>query len=280
MTQVLTGQNSLLTFTVYADGTPADQGPATLNLVDLAGAETAVPATNVGDGVYTAEVGPFDTVGFYRAVLETPDATFDQGHVEVVGNFLFTEAQARAFQDGRIEAEAKFSDAEIAAERIGITDWLESVTGASWVPRYRRATLRGNGRHEISLIDAFRTEGPSGGEGATSDIQRIISINGEPVDDTDVDISRWRICWDSGTFTGRTVIEYEYGHRHLRSGVDRIALLELVTRLPASRLPQTAVAATDDFGTYNWEPQNSGRPSRVPEVNAWARANDRRVPIG
>lgn len=284
MTQVLTGQNSLLTFTVFADGDPADQGAATLTLVDLDGTKTTYTATNVGGGVYTAEVGPFDTVAFYRAVLETPDATFDQGFVEVVGGFLFTEHQARTFQDGKLADETQFPDAVIAAERARIADWLEARTGRSWVPRFRRVTLVPNGRHTISLLDAVGDQGPSGGEGHLRDINRILAINGEPVDPDSVDVDGWRVTWWDGRFQAsggkrRVTIDYEYGLRHIRGGVDRIALLELADRLPTSRLNRAATSSSDDLGSYGWEPQNNGRPSRVPEVNEWCRQEDRRFVV-
>lgn len=283
LTQILRGQDATLTLSVYADGDLSDEGDPTLTLRHVNGTEVTLDVTDNGNGTYEATIPAFDDLGLHFAVLTFGDSlTFNQGAIEIVGNFLFTENQARQFADGKL-TEGKFADDEIAAERIRITDWLEARTGVSWVPRYRRVTLRGSGGHWISLLDASKSQGPSGGEGARAYIQKVLTINGEVVDEADIDIEGWRIYWDAGTFTRShrpdVTIEYEYGHPHLVSGVDRVALLEVADRLPTSRLSRAAVSANDDLGSYGWEPQNNGRPSRVPEVNEWCRTHDERIPV-
>lgn len=287
LTQIARGQQTSLTFTVEADGDPEDQGVATLDLVDLDDNEESVSATNAGSGVYTATVGPYADLDYLTARLSFgANLSFDQGHIEIVGGFLFTESQARAFQDGRLDSDTKFDDADIAAERVRVTDWLEAQTAVSWVPRYRRVALQGSGSDNLALYGPTRSEGPSGGEGYVHHINRILSltIDDEAVDTALVEIDGARLWLTDGTFTyrrrpGNVVVEYEYGYPSLRNGVDRIALLELVNRLPASRLSPNAESSTDEFGTYSWAPQNNGRPSRNPEVNAWCRSQDMRVPI-
>lgn len=288
MTQILRGQQATLTLAVYSDGTQTDQGTFTVGVVDASGNQVIPPGTAVtdnGDGTYEVTLPAQPDVKHLTVTWteQGGNLTFVT-HAEIVGGFLFTEAQARGFQDDRLTSEAKFTDDEIAAERVRITDWLETETGRSWIPRYRKATLRGTGSHEISLLNTVRSTGPSGGEGALGDIQKIITINGDPVADADVDIDGWRIYWDAATFTysprPNITIEYEYGLPSLRNGVDRIALLELADRLPASRRSRNTTQASDDLGTVTyWQPQNNGRPSRVPDVNAWVRAQDQRIPI-
>src|SRR5690606_16379488 len=110
------------------------------------------------------------------------------------------------------------------------------------------------------------------------------TINGQPTD-TDLIVPEHGQLWlTSGTWTRSTgpaniTLEVEYGNRHLMNGVDRVALLETVDRLPTSRISRAATQATDDLGSYGWEPQNNGRPSRIPEVNEWCRTHDGRVPL-
>src|SRR5690606_21044079 len=244
----------------------------TCKIIDIDGRIVDEPAASPipgQPGRWTIKVGPFSHVAQYRTRLEfSPEFTVDAAGIEVVGNFLFGIHDARTFQDGKLESEGRFSDAEIAAERARVTDWLEARTGRSWIPRFRRVKLRANGQHTISLLDALSDEGPSGGEGHLRDINRILAINGDPVDPDSVDIDGWRVTWWDGTFRvserDRVVIDYEYGLRHIRSGVDRIALLELCDRLPTSRLNRAATSSSDDLGSYGWEPQNNGRPSRIP----------------
>ena len=283
VTQLLTGQAAEITVRAFVDGDPAAEPVPTCKIVDLDGKQVDSPAVTPGadTGVYTLEVGPFDQVAMYRVQLTfSEEFTVDAAGIEVVGNFLFGIHDARAFQDGKLADETQFPDAVIAAERARITDWLEARTGRSWVPRFRRVTLVPNGRHTISLLDAVGDQGPSGGEGHLRDINRILAINGEPVDPDSVDIDGWRVTWWDGRFQAsggkrRVTIDYEYGVPHLRGGVDRIALLELADRLPTSRLNRAATSSSDDLGSYGWEPQNNGRPSRIPEVNEWCRQEGR-----
>lgn len=288
VTQILTGQSSTITVTAYADGVPSSEGTPTCKIIDIDGRVVDEPAASPipgQPGRWTIKVGPFSHVAQYRARLEfSSEFTVDAAGIEVVGNFLFGIHDARTFQDGKLGDETQFPDAVIAAERARITDWLEARTGRSWVPRFRRVTLVPNGRNTISLLDAVGDQGPSGGEGHLRDINRIIAINGEPVDPDSVDIDGWRVTWWDGRFQAsggkrRVTIDYEYGVPHLRGGVDRIALLELADRLPTSRLNRAATSSSDDLGSYGWEPQNNGRPSRVPEVNEWCRQEDRRFVV-
>src|SRR5690606_32737473 len=233
VTQILAGQSSTITVTAYADGVPSSEGTPTCKIIDIDGRIVDEPAASPipgQPGRWTIKVGPFSHVAQYRTRLEfSPEFTVDAAGIEVVGNFLFGIHDACTFQDGKLESEGRFSDAEIAAERARVTDWLEARTGRSWIPRFRRVKLRANGQHTISLLDALSDEGPSGGEGHLRDINRILAINGDPVDPDSVDIDGWRVTWWDGTFRvserDRVVIDYEYGLRHIRSGVDRIALL-------------------------------------------------------
>ncbi|MFO7294325.1 MAG: hypothetical protein C0P76_014705 [Acidimicrobiia bacterium] len=288
VTQILAGQSSTITVTAYADGVPSSEGTPTCKIIDIDGRIVDEPAASPipgQPGRWTIKVGPFSHVAQYRARLEfSPEFTVDAAGIEVVGNFLFGIHDARTFQDGKLADETQFPDAMIAAERARIADWLEARTGRSWVPRFRRVTLVPNGRHTISLLDAVGDQGPSGGEGHLRDINRIIAINGEPVDPDSVDVDGWQVTWWDGRFQAsagkrRVTIDYEYGVPHLRGGVDRIALLELADRLPTSRLNRAATSSSDDLGSYGWEPQNNGRPSRIPEVNEWCRQEDRRFVV-
>lgn len=287
VTQVLAGQQTNLTLTAYSDGTQTDQGTFTIGIVDANGTEVVAPGTAVtdnADGTYSYTLAAQTDPAFLTVTWTESggDITFTT-YVEVVGNVLFTEAAARAFEDGKLADTTKYDDADIAAARAEVTDWLEAQTGRSWVPRYRRATFRGTGSCILNLRHAVKTEGASGGEGAERDITEILSatVNGNALDVDDIDIDGHHLDYTAGVWaTGRrpaVVVEYVYGLPHPRNGADRIALLETVDRLVASRLSRAAISSTDELGTYGWDPQNNGRPSRIPEVNAWVRSEDRRV---
>jgi hypothetical protein len=288
VTRILRGQDSTITMSVYSDGDLSDEGDPTLQLLDLDGTVVASPAiTDNGDGTYVATVPAQANVALLKKVLTfSASLVFDQGPVEIIGGLLFDEAAARAFAAGRIADTAKYDDDDIAWERARITDWLESRTGLSWVPRYRRAVLKGTGTDRISLRRTIRSYGPSSGEGAVREINELlaVTIDGTAVDVADLELDGAAIWHTTGTWTKPTygpnvVVDYEYGNSHLRDGVDRIALLELVDRLPTTRVSRAATQTSDEFGTSTWDPQNNGRPSRIPEVNAWCRDRDYRSEV-
>lgn len=286
LTQVIRGQASTLTLTVYQDGTAADEGTATFVTKDLDGNTIdSLAVTDNSDGTYEVTVPIKTDLALLEAYLSFDTGTIlNQGHIEIVGNVLFTEAQARAFDAARFSTASRFSDAEIAEERIRITNWLETQTGVSWVPRFRRVVLRGNGSDRISLRDVVRGYGASDGAGSSRDVNAVLAatIDGTAVSTGNIEIDGPYLWLTSGVWSRPTrganvVIDLEYGKTTPMAGADRIALIELSDRLPTSRTPRTAVSGNDEFGSYGWDPQNNGRPSRIPESNAWCRDNDMRL---
>ena len=287
VTQILRNQAATLTITVYADGTAADEGTATFVTKDLDGTTVdTLAVTDNSDGTYEVTIPAKSDLAFLVAYLSFDSGTiFNQGYIEIVGNLLFTEAQMRAFRDALFTDTADFTDAELAAEQIRVMDWLEQQTGRSWVPRYRRLTLPGSGSDRLNLHHYRKSEGASGGEGATRDVNTVLAAT---INDTAVTLSTiddpdgshlWRNSgvWTAPTRGANVTVDFEYGLEHLTNGVDEIAMMELVSRLRPSRRDDGIVSGSDEFGNYVFEPQNKGRPSKVPAVNAWCRDNDLRV---
>ena len=246
-----------------------------------------LPVTDNSDGTYEVTVPAKSDLAMLRGTLTFDTGTvFDQGWVEIVGNVLFTEAQARSYNEAFLTSTTVYTDAAIAAERARITDWLEGQTGRSWVPRYRRLYLDGNGAQRLPLWDVRRSLGASGGEGARRDMIKVLAatINGTAVSTSNIEADGSYLWLTSGIWTRPTrganvIVDVEYGLEYLSAGVDEIGLMELVERLPSNRLDPGATGASDEFGTYSWQPQNNGRPSRIPAVNAWCRDADVRVAL-
>lgn len=271
---------------------PGVAGTFTIGIVDAAGAEVVASGTAVvdnGDDTYDFTVLPQPDVGLLTA---TWTETGGGGSafttvIDVVGGFLFTEDQARSYVTDRLSSPLKYSDEAIRSERRRITDWLEKETAVSWIPRFRRVELDGTGGSKVTVFHPVRSVGGSGGQGAASDIQKVLSVtvDGSPVSPAEVkavgaSLHRTAGVWPRpATTPGNVVVEYEYGRPHLLDGVDRVALLELRHRLVDSRVPAGATSMSDELGSVSWEAQNNGRPSRIPEVNAWLRSHDERVPI-
>lgn len=286
--QIPRNQEATLTLTVYDDGTAADEGAATFITKDLDGTTIdTLAVTDNGDGTYEVTIPAKSDLAFLTAYLSFDTGTiFDQGRIEIVGNLLMREDQVRAFRENMFADGTDYDDADLAEEQVRVMDWLENQTGRSWVPRYRRLTLAGNYSQRLNMRHYRKSQGASGGEGAVRNINTVLAatIDGSAVDTSTLEIDSphiWRNngLWTSPTRGANTTIDIEYGLEHLANGADRIALLELADRLKMDRRDDAVVSGSDEFGTFNFEPQNSGRPSRVPEVNAWCRDNDKRLAL-
>ena len=148
MSQLLAGAGPYtLIKSWYVDGTATDVGDVTIGVVDGNG-DTIVAAvtatTNNADGTYTYSLADQPNPDQLVIPWTRADTSADLiDRIELVGNWLFTEAQARAFHAKAdaasalkpLNSEGEYPDDVIADERLRIQDDLESWTGPSWVPR-------------------------------------------------------------------------------------------------------------------------------------------------
>ena len=310
MNQVLANAGSVtLTKTWYQSGTPTDVDDVTIGIVDGNGAEVvAVPAatTNAGSGVYTYTLADQANPKLLVATwtdTSTTDTRVDR--LEVVGGFLFTENQARTFAAKAdatsalkpLASDTEYPDDTISDERARLTDDFEQWTGRSWVPRYARVELAGNGRSVLSLRDGFART--SDGyqlhrPGRFNDIAVLLSVTvgGTAVDvaDVEVDPTSGRLIrsdsgyWDWPTLTSpfNVVVEYVYGLPYIVDGVDRIALKVLIDRLVPSAWPDKALSADTEYGTTRFIQPGGPMSNRtsIAEVNDWITTHNMKVLVG
>lgn len=304
MTQLLAAAGPYtLTKTWHVDGTPTDVGNVTIGIVDGAGTEVVAAGTsttNATNGVYTyslADQGtPKELTVTWTRVTTGADLS---DRIEVVGNWLFTEPQARTFHAKAdstaalipLGSSSEYPDDVIADERARLTDDLEYWTGRGWVPRYARVELCGTGSNVLDLShgvcrtsDGYQLHRP----GRLSDIGVILSVtvggSSVTVGNVKVDgrhLIRTDNVWSSGTLSDpfNVAVEYVYGLPYLVDGVDRIALKELVNRLVPSAWPDRVISADTEYGTTRLV--QPGGPmanvSQLPEVNAWVSRHDSRL---
>jgi len=309
LNQLLAGAGPyLLTKTWYVDGTPTDVGAVTIGIVDGNG-DTIVAAltatTNVGAGVYTYSLADQPSADQLKITWTRTDTTADLlDRVELVGAWLFTETQARTFAAKAdatsalipLASSTEYLDATIVDERSRICDDLEYWTGRSWIPRYARLELSGNGGSILSLDNGLcrTSDGYQLNRSARSnDIAYLLTVTNSgtsvAVADVKIDTQRNWLIRTSGTWTTATVsnpfnvvVEYVYGLPYPVDGVDRIALKLLVDRLVPSAWPDRMISADTEFGTTRFV--QPGGPlnnvSRIPEVNAWVEAHNHKILVG
>jgi hypothetical protein len=167
--------------------------------------------------------------------------------VEVVGDLLFTLAQAKAWDGGAIPA-AGVTDDQILAKRISLLDDLERPTrcNVAFVPRFTREPLNGDGRGML-VVPHLLTH-------------RLLSVtvNGVAQSVGSYTLQRSGILeatsnyTPSGTFAGgrqNVVVEYVRGHEQVPGPVSEAALRVARALLVPSNIGDRATSITNDAGT-------------------------------
>jgi len=157
-THVLVGTTATIEARFYADSVLADDLPVTVGITKADG------TTLVASGTATTSGG----VGIRRyalaaqAELNVLKATWTGAtqtvvtSAKIVGAHLFTLADAKAFDGGAIVATTNApvpSDQQILDTRARITDDFAEILGFQPVPRFRRATIDGDGLWSVLLPD-------------------------------------------------------------------------------------------------------------------------------
>lgn len=159
-TRFLRGTAATLTIQVYEDGvavTP-DGTPAVkvtivtgdgVTLVDNQDATLAGSlATYDLTPTQTADVNTLTATWTIETADGEPVETFTTEH-EIIGDFLFTIADARAWEGGELADSASYPDAAIRSYRDGIQDAFEQITKHAWGLRFRREIHDGDGSDEL-----------------------------------------------------------------------------------------------------------------------------------
>lgn len=259
---------------VYVDGTLTDlDAEPTYTITDANGdtVDTGT-STNQSTGIYRLNVTPQTAVAKWTVTWAGELNSSDWGaetHIEIVGAYLFTEADLRAHHDSQITA-ATFSDAQVTAARERITDEFERICGVSFIPRYRRQQCPGSGDYWIDL------ERPRVSEvlGVTIGTTTVAASN------FTADNSLRMLYRTNGVFTAATTsdpvnvtVEYEHGHDSVPGDIRRAAIIlarhQLLRDVTGTGVPANASSWTDPSGSYTaFAPNNaSGRYYGIGEVD-------------
>lgn len=282
--QVVKDSKGRIAVKAFVDGTLTDAAAAvTVTVTDEGGTVVinAQTATKESTGIYFIDLGIANTAdvnklyAVWTGTWESVSQKLRSNH-EIIGFPIFTEAQARSFDVAQLNSASDYADEAILDERQKITELLEQWTGVSWVSRYNRVKLEGEGDRIISP-PSFH-------------ITKVLSctVLGETVatSNFEIDSNAGFIHRKDGFFEKPTsafplpvVIEYEYGWDYIRNGVDRIGLKLLVDRIVASNIPDRATSFNDELGNIALVTQGGGfkNPTRIPEVNQWIDENSERV---
>lgn len=289
--RLLAGTAATLETTVYVDGTATDPtGSPTCTVVDgLGAAVQAGAATIAGSGsgklrfaLEAADVAtPRRLVATWAGVVAGGNTITLTTEHEIVSEFLFTEAEARAFDDGALESADTYSDTSILEARDLIHDAFEQILGYGLGKRWAYETLDGLGRPEVWL--------------EAQEIRELVAVaTRESGSQTWTDYSAEALAdilvYPNGRLYRESLGSFPYGMRNVRVAflrgtspipleLRRAGLILLRDHLVKSNIPARATSQTDGLGTFTLSV--AGRPGQwfgIPEVDSRLSRLRRHIP--
>lgn len=243
----------------YSGDTLADPGTTTVTLTadDGTALLTAASTTGTGAAARTRALTATETINLdlltavWAGTVSATAVTITSQY-EVVGDHLFTIAEARAFDRAQLASEATYTAAAITAARQRITDWFESILGVSAFPRYRKVILDGDGGDTIMVPDgrvtAIRAAAIRASGGTTWTALTVAELADLFIDpDTGQVIRESLGLWTAGRRNIR--IAYEHGHEQVPEPLKYAALKVLTNQIVPSNLSDRAIQESGQFGT-------------------------------
>jgi len=278
MSQALKGTPFTFLFSVYNEGdlTDFDTTP-TLTVTDAAGATVSTGAlVNSTTGVYQATITAQTNVAELSAQLVgniSGNATTLTQDVSIVGNLVFTEAEARAFDDARLNS---FTDAQISEARERVTNMFEEYCNVSFVPRYARVKFSGANRRDAWLLSPLRGIRLDGGAGYGREIQTLLGAtdNTTAVSTANVEVYESGFRLTSGSWTWPTTsnpfpqtLAYEYGYASVPLDIKQAALILARHELSVKDVTDRMISYQDALGGVRLSTPGPNRPTGLPVVD-------------
>lgn len=171
---------------------------------------------------------------------------------EVVGDLLFTIPQMRAFDNGALSSEDRYTDAAIAAFRDVVAESFEDVAGIAPGARYRREVLDGGGHSDawLSKVTCIRVLGIETREHGS---RSWTAFTSDELDDVTLKENGWLVRellgpWPLGYQNVR--VEYEYGWQPIPEEIRQAAMWLTRDRLAGTDIPRNAIGQTSELGTF------------------------------
>lgn len=254
-------------------GTTVDPGVTTLTITresDGSAVVTAAATSGTGaaartyalTGEYTAPLDRLTAVWTSAAQSGNSPATITQTY-EVIGDWLFTIAEARAAHPDLLEA--TYPDATIQAIRERITEWFAEICGVSFVERFRRVVVSGDGTAELLLPEAMRVTALRRAEERTSGTQTWTALSAGDLADVLVEPHGLLVRETIGTWTaGRRNwrIGYEHGWEQVPEPIKHAAIRVLISQVFPSNHSDRALSETNSLGTFRLA---------APDARTWGR---------
>lgn len=287
--RILRGTAGVLEVTAYVDGTATDPTVASVSVVDEAGNAVTTGAaaiTGTSSGKVTAAITPANTA-LVNNLIVTWSLTIG-GVVQtlttyhrIVGDLLFTESEARAFDNAALASATTYSDALLATARDRIHDSFADVCRVAFGLSYGREILDGSGDvvqwlvgNRVSTVRSIKYRD----RGATAWTAYTAAEIADVLVDRNGKLERETL----GSFLyGRRniAVEYEHGWQPIPEEVKRAALWLLRDQLSGSDLPRNAISQSSEIGTFSLSvPGLRGSYFGLPQVDEVVKRYSQRLP--
>lgn len=269
MIRIVRGAPATLSAVFYDDdmATDLDEVP-TVTVTRADGSQVATgAATQTGEGTYAYALAAQPELATLTAVWSGERDGQDVSvttYAEVVGTEYFAIAELRLF-DNVLSNTTKYPTSKLVQARLAVATEFEGICGRSFVPRYAREVLTGDGSGQVWLRNP--------------DPLRVISctVDGEDWSDrtlTRPDDNLRTLLLPLGErwpMAGRIVLEYEYGMSEPPTRIKNAAMKRAKYSLVAdqSRIDERATTMNiPDFGNFVLAtPGMRGSYTGIPEVD-------------
>lgn len=291
MQQVLVDTPATISQAWYVDGVLTDPGVVTVTITNLAGTAIVTAAATTGSGAAartftftTTHTANLDTL---TALWTSPTLGVLTSRCEIVGDLLFTETEARAFDGGKLTNTTTYTDAAISAARSRISEDFQQILEYAPYPRYSYVTLYGDGCGNLLLPGLYPTALRSV-ETRTFGTQTWTAFTSDELNDTLV--TPW------GELVRESLGYFPYGYSNVRIGFEhglaqtpgplkQAALLVLTggtaQSIVRSDIDYRATSMSDGIGTIRFLTPGLGRGDvwyAEPDVNRILQTYRRAVP--
>lgn len=271
-TRILRGTTATLSVQPYIGGTATapDSGTVTItreNGTVLVNAQAVTVASNQAQyelsPAQTADVDQL-TATWTLTVAGEAGQVFTT-YVQIVGDLLYSIADARAFDGGALESVTLYPDSLIISERDRITEQFEEFCGIAFGLAYGRDVLNGGRGHYYSFQE-WRYGGPRDHRRhdeivltqlRTSAV-RAVTVDGVAFTSdqvADLELSRYGRLWNpAGPWAhGRRniIVEYEFGWQPVPLEIRMAGLRVARAQMVASDIAPGATSQTSEMGSFN-----------------------------
>lgn len=289
--RILAGTRADIEVTVYRDGTPtAPTGTGSITVNDALGIEVASGTwENTGGGLLRFTLTAVQTASVNRLTATWSGIVFDGEPAisvttrhEVVGDQLFSETEARAYDGGKLADSTTYPDLTIQRARDRIADAFAHVLGFNVGRRFGLEVVDGAGGSELWLSEAYHLQTlRSVATRAAGSATWTPFTAGELAD---------VLAYPHGLLVRETMGGWPAGRRNIRVAYEagkgvplelrQAGLRVLRDQLVGSNIPDRALRQNDELGSFDLVIAGGsfGKWFGIPPVDAVLQRYRERVP--